>query len=383
MVKGFIFFRDGKIPFVIENYHMELFTDDPLLDDFCKEYNFKENYILHGQCFDIGIRGRKATFLVENSMGSTCYLRCYTINMFDKDEEYDSIGLQSPSLDEVFRYEYEYIDMVRAGINLAIEPKVVYKVPFGMNDQKYELEFRIGHDNRLGLLEDLDRKCELILPLHTNEIQECYDIERKSNDLRDRYCLYAKKRISEMGTPITVPPLNEKNWQTFIIKDIADVYSGHDIYAQERVNGKTPLVTAVGINNGVGYFVSNENNSKAEESISVVRNGASVGKAFYHKYSALYGNDCRRMKLKHSHSEFVNLFITQVIGMQNKAFSYSRKLGTERLLNLRIMLPVTDDGAPDYKYMEQYVKNLMSRKYKQYLAYLDSKEKTDTIATSD
>lgn len=62
MVKGFIFFRDGKMPFVIENYRMELFTDDSLLDDFCKEYNFKENYILHRQCFDIGIRGRKATF---------------------------------------------------------------------------------------------------------------------------------------------------------------------------------------------------------------------------------------------------------------------------------------------------------------------------------
>lgn len=75
MVKGFISFRNGKIPFVIENYRMELFTDDSLLDDFCKEYNFKENYILHGQCFDIGIRGRNATFLVENSMGSTCYLR--------------------------------------------------------------------------------------------------------------------------------------------------------------------------------------------------------------------------------------------------------------------------------------------------------------------
>lgn len=89
MVKGFIFFRDGKMPFVIENYRMELFTDDSLLDDFCKEYNFKENYILHGQCFDVGIRGRKATFLVENSMGSTCYLHCYTINMFDKDEDYN------------------------------------------------------------------------------------------------------------------------------------------------------------------------------------------------------------------------------------------------------------------------------------------------------
>lgn len=44
MVKGFIFFRTGKIPFVIENYRMDLFTDDSLLEIFCKEYNFKENY---------------------------------------------------------------------------------------------------------------------------------------------------------------------------------------------------------------------------------------------------------------------------------------------------------------------------------------------------
>ena len=176
MIKGFISFRDGKIPFVIENYRMELFTDDSLLTDFCKEYNFKENYILHGHCFDTGTGGRKATFLIENSIGCTCYLRCYIINMFDKGEEYDSIGLQSPSLDEVFRYEYEYIDMVRAGINLAAEPKVIYKVPFDMSGRKYELEFRIGYNNQLGRLEDLDRRGELMLSLHTNEIQECYDI---------------------------------------------------------------------------------------------------------------------------------------------------------------------------------------------------------------
>ena len=63
MVKGFIFFRTGKIPFVIENYRMDLFTDDSLLEIFCKEYNFKENYILQGLCFDIGPHGRKATLM--------------------------------------------------------------------------------------------------------------------------------------------------------------------------------------------------------------------------------------------------------------------------------------------------------------------------------
>lgn len=197
---------------------------------------------------------------------------------------------------------------------------------------------------------------------------------QKREILLTKYRNYAETRIARLGEVVDLLPLNKIKWQSFQIKDIADVYSGHDIYAQERIDGSTPLITAVGTNNGIGYFVGNENDSRAEESISVVRNGASVGKAFYHKYSSLYGNDCRRMKLKYSDSEFANLFITQVIGMQNKAFSYSRKLGTERLLNLKIMLPVDEDGEANYPYMEQYAKNMMLRKYKQYLSYLDSKK---------
>lgn len=176
MVKGFVFFRDGKIPFVIEDYCMELFTDDNLLKDFTKEHNFKNNYILQGQYFGDGFQAQKAIFLVERSIGNTCYLRCYIINMLTVEGDYDTIGFQSPSLDDVFRYSYNYLDMVRAGINLAVEPKNVYKTQFDMNDRQYELTYRIGHDNRLGLLEDFDRTGELLVPLKTIEIQECYDI---------------------------------------------------------------------------------------------------------------------------------------------------------------------------------------------------------------
>lgn len=64
MDKGFVYFNDSKIPFVIENYRMELFTDEPILNDFCKEYNFKGNFILLGQCFYNGGSGRNATFFV-------------------------------------------------------------------------------------------------------------------------------------------------------------------------------------------------------------------------------------------------------------------------------------------------------------------------------
>ncbi len=34
------------------------------------------------------------------------------------------------------------------------------------------------------------------------------------------------------------------------------------------------------------------------------------------------------------------------------------------------MLPVTDSGEPDYEYMEQYARNMMIRKYHQYIDYL-------------
>lgn len=155
---------------------MEFFTDDDLLKEFSKEYNFKKNYVLKGQYFRNGIQGQSATFLVEYSMGSTCYLRCYIIDMRSTDGSYDTIGFQSPFLDDVFRYKYKYLDIVRSGVNLDIEPQDAYRIPFSMNNLNYELSFRVGHDNRLGLLEDFDRKGELLVKPHTNNIQECYNI---------------------------------------------------------------------------------------------------------------------------------------------------------------------------------------------------------------
>lgn len=176
MVKGYIFFGEGRIPFVIEDYRMELFTDDELLHDFIKEYGHKEDCILEGECFSNGCLGQKTTFLFEGSMGSTCYLRCYIVNRLTVQDGYNTIGLQSFFLDDIFRYKYNYLDMARAGINLAVEPKDIYKIPFSMDNHQYELSFRIGHNNRLGLLEDFDKKGEILIPLSTNKIQECYNI---------------------------------------------------------------------------------------------------------------------------------------------------------------------------------------------------------------
>lgn len=225
MVKGFIFFGKGKIPFVMENYRMELFTDDDLLKDFTKEYNFKEDYILEGECFYNGFQGQKTTFLVERSMGSICYLRCYNLKMLTVQDGYDTIGIQSSFLDDIFRYKYNYIDMVRAGINLAVEPKDIYKVPFSMDNCQYELSFRIGHDNRLGLLEDFDKKGELFIPLYANKIQECYNISA----VLYRLAMFMTSKAEVPFKQITLYKKGKKVGWFYCPLVTEDAISGYDI----------------------------------------------------------------------------------------------------------------------------------------------------------
>ncbi|MDY5129869.1 restriction endonuclease subunit S [Actinotignum urinale] len=147
--------------------------------------------------------------------------------------------------------------------------------------------------------------------------------------------------------------LSEKEWKAVPIDDLADVDSGRDIYAQDRIKGETPYVTAGTANNGIGYFVGNENDSLAANAISVNRNGA-VGEAFYHPYLALYGNDCRRLSLREDRRAGTQIFVARAVSKQKGAFSYSRKLGTARLKRLHVMLPVDDKGKPDYAYMTLY-----------------------------
>ncbi len=162
--------------------------------------------------------------------------------------------------------------------------------------------------------------------------------------------------------------LEDKKWSDFLLSDICFIESGCDIYDAERIVGKTPYITSSAVNNGIKYFVGNINGTLEANCISVNRNG-SVGYSFYHKYEALYSNDCRKLRLKQRSNEYVSLFMTNQIMKQKDKYNYSVKMGTGRLMKQKIMLPINELDLPDYDYMEQYVKNIMYNKYKFYFDF--------------
>ena len=97
-------------------------------------------------------------------------------------------------------------------------------------------------------------------------------LEKYVCDLRkklvEEYIRYAKKELQKISF-LEVPTLNEKEWEPFTIEDICYIDSGCDIYDNERVDGNTPYITATAVNNGIKYYVSNENDTLESNAISV------------------------------------------------------------------------------------------------------------------
>lgn len=212
------------------------------------------------------------------------------------------------------------------------------------------------------------RRSRILLPIVKKgepdyKFMEEYIKEREAK-LKNQYKKHVKYLVKNLQNEVK----NKQNWDDFFIEEIATINSGRDIYERERVSGDIPYITSTAQNNGIGYLVSNNNETIESNCLSVNRNG-SVGYCFYHPYMALYSNDCRKLRLKNS-SKYVGLFISNVITAQKNKYGYGYKMGTGRLKRQKIMLPVNSKGEPDYKYMENYMKYLEQKKLLEYLEYI-------------
>lgn len=177
--------------------------------------------------------------------------------------------------------------------------------------------------------------------------------------------------------------LDDKEWKPFRLSSLGKIESGRDIYALERIDGNIPYITAGSQNNGIGYFVNNQNDTYDKGYIAINRNGA-VGLAFYHPYWSVMGNDCRKLHLTEADENiYVGIFVATAISLQSKSFSYSRKLGTGRANKLQIMLPISKDGDPDYKFMEEYIHERMIQKRKQYEDYINKVTESEKLGSAN
>ena len=131
-----------------------------------------------------------------------------------------------------------------------------------------------------------------------------------------------------------------------------------------------PYVSSTASNNGVDDYIEATPGTRVFGNCISLANSGSVGTAFYEPFEFVASDHVTALKSE-GISQYGYLFMTAMIEKQGSNFNFNREINDARIRNMQIMLPVTDSGEPDYEYMEQYVKNMMLRKYHAYLDFIE------------
>jgi hypothetical protein len=215
-------------------------------------------------------------------------------------------------------------------------------------------------------------KTKLILPIDIDNkpdwafmeeyIKEKYAIKEKT------YKEHIKKVIKEL-TYKEIVPLEEKEWKEFFLTDLFQIIGrGKRLIKSNQIKGHIPYISSTCLNNGIDNYISNDKNIRKFSNCITIANSGSVGASFYQPFEFVASDHITHLK-NECLNEYIYLFIVTLTGRLSEKYNFNREINDKRISREKIMLPVTENNEPDYQYMEQYIKNIMIKKYNEYLRY--------------
>ena len=143
--------------------------------------------------------------------------------------------------------------------------------------------------------------------------------------------------------------------------------------------GNTPFVASGALNNGVMKCCDAKQDEQLDAGNCITVSPVD-GSTFYQPMDFL-GRGGAGSSILMLRSDWLNLYLGQFIARTVRQtcskYTYGHMGNKDSIKRERIMLPVDDTGEPDYAYMEQYTKNMMLRKYQQYLEFINRQNVTE------
>lgn len=202
---------------------------------------------------------------------------------------------------------------------------------------------------------------------------------------RKQYQNYVEKRIAELGLDNSEIEdyemlMDGHEWKSFRIVDMFDLVRGREGNMASLEKGNIPLVSARNIDNGLKGFVDNPKKVIRGNCITLNNDGdGGAGLAYYQPVDMALDTHVTALAPKSEMSSYTMLFISECLSTLHGFFGHGHSISNKRASNIRVMLPVTDDGEPDYEFMEEFGRRLMAKKYSQYLAFLKMSDTIETV----
>lgn len=145
--------------------------------------------------------------------------------------------------------------------------------------------------------------------------------------------------------------LSDRQWKPFRIGDYFNTEErGRRLTNPNRKEGKTPLVTAGEVNNGVSAFIDNDTHKQYRDAITLDM----FANAFYQHWTFKCDDNITVLQLPNQ-SLYVHLFIVTVLKQLRSKYSYATQVRPQRLAHEKIMLPINTEGTPDWDFMHDYM----------------------------
>ena len=220
---------------------------------------------------------------------------------------------------------------------------------------------------------------KILLPVSENgepdfDFMENYIHELEQEKLSE-YKTYAQKQVCELSYQ-EIELLENKEWKAFLLTDLFDtIQRGKRLTKENQKDGSIPYVSSSAQNNGVDNYISNTMGVRFFENCLSLANSGSVGSCFYEPFKFVASDHITHLK-NSKNTKYSYLFTATLLNRLSQKYNFNREINDKRISNEIIILPITSDEKPDYAYMEQYTKNLMLRKYCEYLDYKFKKSQT-------
>lgn len=167
--------------------------------------------------------------------------------------------------------------------------------------------------------------------------------------------------------------LDDREWGTFYVGDLFTVKRPAARNKDDYQEGAVPFVASGSVNNGV-MKCCQPLEDEVLDAAGCITVSPVDGSAFYQPYPFL-GRGGAGSSVLMLYKDGINLYIGQFIArmVANTCvgkYTYGHMGNKDSIKRERILLPVTDDGEPDYQFMEDYIRELIAEKKKQYRRYV-------------
>lgn len=150
--------------------------------------------------------------------------------------------------------------------------------------------------------------------------------------------------------------MDTSTWKWFRYDEIFDIRKGKRLTKENMTEGNIRYIGAIDSNNGLSAYIGNDSQLHDSNTITVSYNG-SIGYAFYQDKEFWATDDVNVLYPRFSLNRYIAMFLCHLIEMEQYRFCYGRKWDLEAMNKSKIKLPVTPAGTPDWKYMEDFVKD--------------------------